>query len=335
MLFTRSHPRSRGLGHPLRHYLLLLALLVSAFFTSSRPVYAVAPTAVGVVTATVSIANDDSNENPYTFVVGGAGVTANAQLNGADCLLIDAINAANTDTAVGTCPAGSGADTITLLSDVVLSSADNNVINGLPQINSTITIQGAGYTISRAAGAPLFRFFATLAGANLTLAQVTLQNGSGSASGGAIYMAGGLLTVNNSTFTGNSTSGGEGLGGAIMVGSSSTLTVNNSTFTGNSATSGSYRDGGAIYSEGTLSVNNSTFSGNSAQYGGAITNYGTLTVRQSTFTGNSAASHGGVFGIVGNTTLQGNLISGNSAPNGSAINYASGTLNFTNNFSFR
>lgn len=59
------------------------------------------------------------------------------------CTLADAITAANTDTATGDCPAGdSGADTIILQADVTLAAA-------LPEISSTITIEGGG-TLSAA-----------------------------------------------------------------------------------------------------------------------------------------------------------------------------------------
>ena len=51
------------------------------------------------------------------------------------CTLADAITAANSDTATGNCPAGSGADTILLNKNVSLSSA-------LPKITTDMTIQG-------------------------------------------------------------------------------------------------------------------------------------------------------------------------------------------------
>ena len=67
----------------------------------------------------------------------------------ASCSLTDAITAANSDTATGGCIAGSGADTITLSAAIALSAA-------LPNITSTITIAGAGYSIS---GADSYRIF--------------------------------------------------------------------------------------------------------------------------------------------------------------------------------
>lgn len=61
--------------------------------------------------------------------------TADDDANGT-CTLWDAITAANTDTATNGCPAGSGADTITLAVNITLTA-------DLPNITSEITIEGA------------------------------------------------------------------------------------------------------------------------------------------------------------------------------------------------
>ena len=95
------------------------------------------------------------------------------------CTLIDAIQAANTDSAVNACPAGSGADRIVLSDDVVLEAPllERNGPTGLPVITSTIRIDGNGHTIRRAENAPRFRLFYIDAG-DLTLEDLTLANGS-------------------------------------------------------------------------------------------------------------------------------------------------------------
>ncbi len=66
-----------------------------------------------------------------------------------DCGLADALRAANADLERGACPAGDGADLITLSADITLTGE-------LPRIISAITIDGAGYTIS---GDDEFRIF--------------------------------------------------------------------------------------------------------------------------------------------------------------------------------
>ena len=78
------------------------------------------------------------------------------------CTLVDAIEAANTDTAVGGCTAGSGADTVELTADVTLRAVHNGSpfnTNGLPRITSDVSVTGHGFKIDRADGAPEFRFF--------------------------------------------------------------------------------------------------------------------------------------------------------------------------------
>ena len=164
------------------------------------------PSAAGLRTATVSIANN-SAKNPYTFVVGGTGILPSAQLNGVSCDLIDAITAANSNAASGSCPAGSSivTDTITLLTDVELDAVNNSGsagTNGLPQIVSSITIEGGGHTIRRATTAPAFRFFLVVSNGVLTLNNLTLQNGQATF-GVGLENSGGAVRVHNSTFTGN------------------------------------------------------------------------------------------------------------------------------------
>jgi predicted outer membrane repeat protein len=99
------------------------------------------------------------------------------------------------------------------------------------------------------------------------------------------------------------------------------LTVVNSTFSGN-FTSGS--SGGAIYNAynplgDTVTVTNSTLSGNSATYGGGIYNDGMLTITNSTLSNNSASSAGG--GIYSGGTLNyANTIIANSPAGGDCAN---------------
>jgi predicted outer membrane repeat protein len=126
---------------------------------------------------------------------------------------------------------------------------------------------------------------------------------------GAIYNLG-ILTVANSTFSGNSASNGA----AIL--SFGTLTVTDSTFSGNSALFGGAIGIGRSPFGDSLTVINSTFSGNSASgRGGAIyfNSRGTLTITNSTFSGNSAPDGGGITNTVGNATLRGAILAGPSS----------------------
>ena len=201
------------------------------------------------------------------------------------CPLHDQIVAANTDTAMGNCPAGDGADTIYLIRDIRLSSA-------LPRITSDITIEGNGYTIS---GENLFRIFHVLGG-RLTINDVILSKGSApdERGGGIKVQDGGKVFVNNVTFLQNVAKEG----GAIWVGSpASAATIQNSAFIRNLAVP--YGAGGAIdLANGKVTVNSSSFDRNeSTQIGGAIATWsqGAISVSNSTFSGNRAKEGGAVF----------------------------------------
>jgi hypothetical protein len=122
-----------------------------------------------------------------------------------------------------------------------------------------------------------------------------------SALGGGIYNRGTLMTIRNTTLTGNSAgtacspslSCSVGVGGAFYT-SGGTVTLNNSTVTGNSAyrcsgTCGG-RGGAIVDGSGKLALNNSTVSGNPAS---GIVNGGTTTLQNSIVANNSGKNCGG------------------------------------------
>ena len=108
------------------------------------------------------------------------GLAATIPVGGA-CTLVDAITAANTDTATGGCPAGSGADTIVLPagSTQTLTEVNNDTYGptGLPVISGVMTIAGQGSTIVRDSGAPEFRIVAVNGTGELTLQETTVSGG--------------------------------------------------------------------------------------------------------------------------------------------------------------
>ena len=245
---------------------------------------------------------------------------AEAELGGTQGLLVDAINAANSDTAVAVFPAGSGADTITLIKNVSLTATDNinpneNAPNGLPVITSPLTLEGGGFSISRGTSGNM-RILEVGSGGNLTLNNATVSNGflyttANAVNGAGIYVASGAtLTVNNSTITGNYT---DGYGGGIY--NNGTAYINNSLISNNQAHDAS---GGGIHNGGNLTLTASTLTNNTtARYGGGVSSSGSgaLTViRQSTFTGNIADDGGAVSAIGGaNVTIENSTLSGNMA----------------------
>jgi len=190
-------------------------------------------------------------------------------------------------------------NTITLSTTGTLTIPSNTAIYGATagngaNLTNLVTVDGDSGKNGQ------FSIFTVNFGTNSTaIGNLTIAHGTGTNTGivfgGGIYNNG-TLAVTDSTFSGNSATGG---GGAIYT--SGTLTVTGSTFSSNSVVNGV---GGAIFTSGTLTVTGSTFSGNSTGAGGeggAIVNASdTLTVTNSTFSGNSAGTGGAIFnpGIV-------------------------------------
>ena len=208
--------------------------------------------------------------------LGAAAVVCPAPTQASVCTLADHIRAANTNTAVGFCPAGTSHDIITITDDIVLSEA-------LPAITGTITIEGGGHTIS---GDNKFRIF-DVNGGNLTVNNLRLADGFSQDGGGAIHVRNrGWLAVNGSTFTGNVA----GLfGGAIDVQGATRFENKYGAVTG------------VNYSQGRgLTVRESSFIGNqSGDEGGALSLYGRTNISRSSFIDNVSAASGGAIYAIG------------------------------------
>ncbi|HEY1408191.1 MAG TPA: hypothetical protein VF434_04570, partial [Promineifilum sp.] len=83
--------------------------------------------------------------------------------DGTICTIVEAIQSAESDTAVGGCSSGSGADVITMTAGATLTASSGYYANddtGLPQVTTAITIEGGGHAIARDSGAPDFRILA-------------------------------------------------------------------------------------------------------------------------------------------------------------------------------
>ena len=199
----------------------------------------------------------------------------------------------------------------TIIFDSSLANQTITLSSGQLEIDKDLIIDGAdaaGLTIS---GNNASRVFETGNQTNVTLRNLTIANGQTSQSGEA-GNGGGIktgfessLTVENSAFNNNVTSG-EG-GGAIWAANSTNTTIINSTFDGNDATAGkSERGGGAIVTNGlaVLTIQNSEFTNNKGINGGAINTPSTaLTVENSTFINND-------------TTVGASISSSSSSPRG-------------------
>jgi hypothetical protein len=133
--------------------------------------------------------------------------------------------------------------------------------------------------------------------------------------GGGVYVAGGTVTLNNSTFVTNSAQGGQGGGGFRIF-------IAGIGYVGYPSAAGGNGDGGALYvAAGTVTATGDTISGNTAHggqggdsykttggpggngYGGAVYAAGaTITLRNDTVTNNSALYGAGGSGTVVGTT---------------------------------
>jgi hypothetical protein len=236
-----------------------------------------------------------------------------------------------------------------------------NLTGALPDLAHSISIEGPGaglLTVRRDTGGN-YRIFTVDSGTNVTIAGLTITNGSLSypESGGGIDNSG-TLTVSNSTISGNHATL---QGGGIY--NEGTLTLSNSTVSGNAASIGSgISKGGGIYNSGTLTVSSSTIVDNwaiSGDYdeppprdcyavGGGIYNLGTLTISDGTIAYNVAlargyyfsyAEGGGIVNGLGSTLAVSNSTISYNATDASASdsNYAfsggianNGTLTVTN-----
>ena len=229
-----------------------------------------------------------------------------AEMGGVQGLLIDAINAANSDSPVAVFPAGSGADTITLVSDVTLGSIDNtspaNSANGLPITSGELTINGGGHAISRSSAADTPEFRILQNAGNLTLNHLTLSGGQLPAGVGPY--------------------GGGFVGGGIL--NTGTLTINESTISGNRTSDFTNSSGGGIANLGVLNVNRTDITNNYAYtFGGGVLNQSgaTATINQSLIRGNTAerVGGGGGIGTYGSVTINNSTLSGNNSDYGAGL----------------
>src|SRR5215210_4227929 len=224
---------------------------------------------------------------------GGAPIVVNTTKdettpNDNECSLREAIQNANGDAQTSSdCKAGRSGDTITFKKGL------SGTITLAPSLGPLTVTGSAGLTIDggresiTVSGGDQVQVFSESAGARLALRNLTVANGS-AGSGGGIENNGGMLTVTDSTFSGNS---------AVGTGSDPVDCANKCY-------------GGGIENDGgTLTVTGSTFLGNKSDaVGGGIANGGTLTVTYSTFSGNGSSVGGGIGNAISNTATLSNTV---------------------------
>ena len=152
-------------------------------------------------------------------------------------------------------------------SDYVLVEPKSELFgkNGLPIIQSNLTIEGNGITVSRAPTASKFRLMIVSAKlmrrhARLTLNNLNFRGGNSWTMGGGAILNDAPMTLNHCQFHDNTGS----LGGAIYNGDGMHLDVMSCTFSGNTALD----EGGAIYSssEASLTMRDCHFTGSEVSF---------------------------------------------------------------------
>ena len=176
---------------------------------------------------------------------------------------------------------------------------------------ASVTFEGNGADIPRGDGGAYYAFGESPS----EIHSSTFLNNGASGSGGAVYNGTGAMLVLGATFTRNDTRGTDvAQGGGAIYNAGGTVSVkNNSTFTANRS-GGTGGSGGAIFNAdgGTLDVANATFDRNSTtRAGGAIEDQSGsglgVTISNGSFTGNyavGAPGNGGAIHITGDGDIR-------------------------------
>jgi uncharacterized repeat protein (TIGR01451 family)/CSLREA domain-containing protein len=283
-----------------------------------------------------------------------------------DCSLREAIEAANTDAVVDACTAGSsGMDTIyvpagTYTLSLTGSGENANQTGDLDVLDDlTIVGDGADSTIIDADGIDrvlhvvpddptLDIIYLDISGVTVTGGALTAANGLcfeyfTSMVGGGGICTGGLatvLTVADSTITGNLVTAGSSVSGGGGVMAVGYVGLGDSTVSNNSVTGEYTGMGGGLFTLGSMDIAGSTFRGNQAYIGGGIApltmleGLGSSTIVNSTLSGNSAAMGGGLSTYTGSysdVTLTNCTVTRNVAfMGGAGIYNGAGTVQLKN-----
>ncbi len=203
--------------------------------------------------------------------------------------LREAVYAANTDTACGDAPAGSGDDIVQFAPSLLPGTI---LLNGHPlPISDDLTITGPGWNQLTIDAADMYRHFEVNASVTATISGLWLMNGNAGEGndGGSIYSLGDLVL--RTSKLSNNRAGNHG--GAVYAVRG---TVEDCQFVENHA----YVYGGGVWARDSFDVSSSIFDGNLADEsgGGIYAQNGPLTVDDGSFLANTAAagSGGGIWG---------------------------------------
>ena len=294
-------------------YILILALTLTIVIVSLQPARA--------ANITVNTTTDELNDDE-------------------DCSLREAIQAANTNTAVDACPAGSSSETDTITfapatdgTPIILvgPAAENANVSGDLDIlgGGNLIIQGNGMDNTIIDGDGIDRVFHICPGGGcenqVTISGITIQNGTVTLSGGGgLRNEAGTTTLDASAILTSIAVNGGG------IANFATLKLQNGTHigepgAGNWAYAGS---GGGIYNyAGTTTIDaSSVISNTAARNGGGIWSQVTLNVQNSSLIGSNVAEGtdaedggGGIYNYDGTTTVDSSEVISNTARRGGGL----------------
>ncbi len=221
----------------------------------------------------------------------------------------DGTPASCTDAAYAAAMTGGGTVTFNCGPNPVIIEVTTKVIDDVTTIvdgGGKVTLDGGGN----------LQLFLVLSGGNLTLRNIHLTRGN-IGLGGAIYNdTGASTTLRNVAITNSQAEGANGKGGALYV-EGGVVTVEDSEFSSNQATSG-----GAVYLlDGSTTIRRTHLSNNTGADGGAIhVNGGSLNLENSLVRRNTASDEGGgLYAAKGTTAVTNTTFFDNKADKGGAI----------------
>ncbi len=248
-----------------------------------------------------------------------------------DCSFREAVIAANS----------AAGDDIISFDGAVFGVAQTITLSGTEIViaaNGALAINGPGADLLTISGNNASRIISTGPGVTASIDGIRFTAGNGvgalnTGRAGAIYNAGGTLTITNCIIDGNNAANGGGLNNA-SAGSPAvpgTLTIDNCVISNNIATG----SGGAMqnFSTSTVSISNTTISVNAAQgtTGGGGGQYnGGVRFTNVTFANNTAPSGGGFQsnGTLGTIVTNVTVVGNNSTTNGGGFHRGTTNVNF-------
>lgn len=248
-----------------------------------------------------------------------------------ECSLREALSTARNDQANltrGDCLDGNeGPDVIEILVPVVTLAGTVEAYGGV-----TVRCQLESEEPCILAGNDTFRLINT--NGSLGIDRMILQGGNAGAGNGGAILSGSGVSISNSILRDNSAYSG---GAVFLRGIRGDLTIGNSLFMGNASTGADAEGGGGVVGMSAadshkVTVSNSTFYDNSSIAGPAamdVNSISTTVIANSTFSENTSTAGSGALDFVGalaSVTLHNITVVGNLSANGfSAVHFGTGT----------